>query len=194
MVFLKSNDTNYEIYILIGLALVGILVKLFLSPSSSKMGDTGPATASIWGYGITAFSLFTLFFIIFSLANNIKSGVNVGILSIILSSIPILFLLVIIVSLILLNSFFLERINKGNVPKDYSNLSIISTVLITLQLFFAVIYILQKLKINKSPPGSEIFATLKASQFSSISYLFGVFNILAVGGSYIILNYFSTDG
>lgn len=192
MVFLKSNDTSYEIIILIGLAVVGILVKLFLSPSSSKLGDTGPATASIWGYGITAFSLFTLFFIIFSLANN-ASG-NVGILSVLFSAIPILFLLCVIVSLIVLNGMFLDRINKGNVPKDYANLSIISSVLIVLQLAFAVIYIMNKLKLDKNSAGFNQYIALKASQMANISYLFGVFNVLAVGGSYIILNYFSTDG
>ena len=189
MILLKSNNTNYEITILIGLSIIGILIKLFLSPSTSNLGDIGPATASVWGYGITAFSLFTLFFITFSLGN------SANLVSTIMSSIPILLLLGIIASLILINVMFLERINKGNVPSDYSNLSIISTVLVSLQLFFAFSYLLNKLKINGSGNVDvNKYASLKALQMGNISYVFGLFNVLAIGGSYIILKYFSTDG
>jgi hypothetical protein len=189
MIPLKSNDTSYEITILIGLSIIGILVKLFLSPSTSNLGDIGPATASVWGYGITAFSLFTLFFITFSLAN------SSSIVSTIMSSIPILLLLGIVASLIIINGMFLERINKGNIPKDYSNLSIISTVLVSLQLFFAFSYLLNKLKVERSSnPEINKYISLKAWQMGNISYVFGLFNVLAIGGSYIILKYFSTDG
>ena len=58
------------------LAIGGIIVKLFLSGGISKDGLTGPASATIWGYGLTSMALIGLLLGVINLSS--KETLSLG--------------------------------------------------------------------------------------------------------------------
>ena len=48
---------KYDITLLMLFSLVGIVVKLFIGQTHSSDGSYGPASASIWGYGVVALAV-----------------------------------------------------------------------------------------------------------------------------------------
>ena len=51
-----NSSLPFDTTTMLMLSVAGIFVKLFLSGGSSKDGSTGPASATIWGYGLTSIS------------------------------------------------------------------------------------------------------------------------------------------
>ena len=66
-----NQNITYDLQIMAGFVLVGILIKLFISNKPTIDGINGPATSAIWGYGVVALSLLGTMFITFSLATSI---------------------------------------------------------------------------------------------------------------------------
>ena len=52
---------------LIGFSLVGVIIKLFFNSNTTADGSSGPANASIWGYGVIIGTIFTAIFLSFAL-------------------------------------------------------------------------------------------------------------------------------
>ena len=52
------TDAKYDITIMMVFTVIGIVVKMFFAQPVSADGSTGPANATIWGYGIIALALF----------------------------------------------------------------------------------------------------------------------------------------
>lgn len=197
---LKSNDTGYDVNILTGIAVVGILLKLFLNQNTSQTGDVGPANSSIWGYGVVLIALFGILYVTFSLAtkDEMQSGVFDFLKITMKSSFPVLFLMGSITWLITMNISYRERINKGHVSNDYYKFGYISTALITLQIIIILKYVQDKLKFKtvtttSTTPLSNVLNAF-AAQMASIGYAVGTINYAIVAIMQIILEYFSTDG
>lgn len=197
---LKSNDTGYDVNILTGIAIVGILLKVFLNQNTSQSGDVGPANSAIWGYGVVLIALFGILYVTFSLAtkDEMQEGVLQFLKTIMKSSFPVLFLMGLIVWLITMNVSYRERINKGQTSKDYYKFGYISTALIVLQIIIILKFVKDKMESKPTMSSSDttlskVFNAL-ATQMASIGYAVGTINYAIVGIMQIILEYFSTDG
>jgi hypothetical protein len=196
---LKSIDNYNDVKILTGVAVSGMIVKLFMGQSTSDSGDSGPANASIWGYGIVGASLLGLWFNTFYLAN--KETLNKSIwqiINIIISlSMPVVLTLGSIAWLLSLNIIYKDRINKGLVSTDYSKISGISTFLLLLQLIITFNYLKDKNSViqiaSAASPVSKINQIL-SSQMALLSYLFAIINYVVLTIMLITLKYMSTDG
>ena len=74
------DDLSYDITLLMLFSFVGIIIKLFIGQEKSSDGSYGPASASIWGYGLVALCVLSMIMITFTLAtkNNLgeKSWIN----------------------------------------------------------------------------------------------------------------------
>jgi len=196
---LKSIDNYNDVKILTGIAVSGIIIKLFMGQSTSDSGASGPANASIWGYGIVGASLLGLWFNTFYLANKETMNKSIWqIINIIISlSMPVVLTLGSIAWLLSLNIIYKDRINKGLVSTDYSKISGISTFLLILQLIITFNYLKDKNSViliaSAASPVSKITQIL-SSQMALLSYLFAIINYVVLTIMLITLKYMSTDG
>jgi hypothetical protein len=199
---LKSNDTGYDINILTGIAIAGIMMKMFLYQNTSQTGEIGPANSSIWGYGVILISLLGILYVTFSLATKreMQSGTVDFMKAIYNSSFPVLFFMGLIIWLITMNVSYQSRINKGQVSNDYYKFGFISTFLIALQLLIILKFVRDKMRVTQNTSLSisnnilsNMFNQLSL-QMASIGYALGTINYAIVAIMQIILEYFSTDG
>jgi hypothetical protein len=186
-----KNNTGYDIAILTGLSIIGIIVKLAVQ-KTSQTGIDGPATASIWGYGIISISLIGMLFVTFSLAT--KDQINKSSFelfkNILTSSMPVLFIIGLVLWNIFMNITYKEQINKGRVSKDYTTFGYVSTALLTIHLITIFKYLKDKLDIIKG----NVLVNALSESLIPISYLIGTFNLIVIGFMQVILDYLSTDG
>ncbi len=176
------DNQQYVASIMAVFSVIGVLIKLFAS------NYQGPATAAIYGYGVVAVSLLCIMFINFALAEKAK-GLNNNSLSFVpklfASSMPTLVTLGILWWLITLNLAYYKQINDNDVAKEYSKYSIVSTVLILLQIFVIFKFI------NTEIAGSK---DKKSNPFGPMIYILSIVNAIFIGILTIILKFFSTDG
>lgn len=196
----KSDNKELNISIMFALASAGIIIKIFLNNDTEDVTDNnsntdynGPATSTIWGYGLSAISLFTLIFVSISLAT--KCSVDEESLGVFFGkffskSLPILCLLLILVWIIILNVVYFKRINQKRVAKEYNTYSFISSVLIIIQL--AVLFKAMTLEINQDKKTKgELFIK---NNLPKMSYIITLFNFIFVGMMNVVLKFYSTDG
>lgn len=185
-----KNDTRYDIAILTGLSIIGIIVKLAVN-KTTQTGIDGPATASIWGYGIIIVSLIGMLFVTFSLAT--KEKINQGSFelfkNILTSSMPVIFIIMLVLWSIFINITYKEQINKGKVSKDYNTFGYVSTALLTIQLITIIKYLKDTITGNSTSENA-----LLSESLIPVSYLIGTFNVIVIGFMQVILDYLSTDG
>jgi hypothetical protein len=176
-----NQEIVYDSNIMIGFIIVGILIKIFFNMSGSS--NVGDATATIWGYGIVALSLFALMFITFSLATKIndqnKGSIFNFIKLLITNSLPIVATLSILIWIITLNSVYYNKINDKKISNEYYQYSNITLFLIIAQL--SVLF----MSLQSGPSQSKMKYT---------TYFFTVLNLIFVGIMNIILKFFTTDG
>ena len=186
----------YDVKIFTLFALVGIIIKLFFG-SITEDGSTGPATATIWGYGMVALSLFGLMITAFALAykDQFKESTMTLIKNIFSSSLPVILLIAIISWIVAQNITFFKRINQGKVANEYYQFSSISTILIVVQLVLLFKFFTDEMVSSKAiKAGKSQIYNLLASQMSYVMYMLTVLNLALVGVVQVILQYFSTDG
>ena len=183
------TNNSMNILILFGLIFSGIFIKVFLGNNNSANG--GQASSTIWGYGLTIISLFTLMFIVISkdLNNNTNSILNL----ILTRGISIFILILILVYIVNLSINYYDIINKNFVPVEYSTYSTISTMLIVIQilLIYQISNILLKNR-KSSINNSDVDTTL--SRLTSVTWIFSALNFILAIIMNIILEFFVTDG
>ena len=109
------TDKNMNILILFGLIFAGIFIKLFLGNNTSE--NSGQASSTIWGYGLTTIALFTLMF-------TILSSNNGNILELIFKNgLPIFALIIILIYIISINFTYFQILNKNFVPNEFHTYS-----------------------------------------------------------------------
>ena len=69
-----SSNEYMNLLNLVVLAGAGIIIKIFFKENYTKLGNRGPATTTIWGFGLTALSLFIMIFMSFYLTNSISNN------------------------------------------------------------------------------------------------------------------------
>ena len=186
-------NAKYDISIMMIFAVIGVIVKIFFAQPPSSDGSTGPANATIWGYGIIAMSLLCTLFIKYALSsredmvgNISETGPLMFIKGLLKEILPVTVVFGVLVWTVMLNSMFNVQINKGNVTPGYINLSWTSTFLILFQLM--LVYRIVLLKVNG---GDEDKWT---RQLDALSYLLGTINFVMLIIMNISLVFFSTDG
>ena len=182
----KSNMPNYSLVNLVILCIVGLIIKVCFSEGISKDGETGPASSTIWGYGIAAISVFFITFINYAITtkNNIlnKNSLRASIL-LVGSSLPSIFTLILLMYMVWLNLHYFKLINTGKVADEYYEMSKMSNIILFFQIFTLFKY-LQSLNENNGEETND----------GSIIYLLSLINIIFIIILNIILEYFSTDG
>lgn len=185
---------NYSLTNLVVICIIGLVIKLFFGYSTTRDGDSGPASSTIWGYGISALAIFFMAFInygLFSKSTKINDSSLEFLGGFMHSTVPAFLTLILLMYLIYLNFTYFKRINQGKVAQEYYDMSKMSTVLIFFQIFTMFKYINTMHNI-KSTDDNDI-ADAAASE-GSIIYLLSLINIIFIIILNIILEYFSTDG
>ena len=186
-----SNNNNLDLLNLISLACAGIIIKLFFVENFSKLGNVGPASTTIWGYGLTAISLTIMIFMSIHLISNsdvIEEEKSIfDFIKLILSDVlPIVLTLFIIIYVISLNFLFFKRINSNRVTDSYNTYSFISSILITIQIGLIFKYLYSYLN-NSSNKSDNMLAKYATYIITTVNFIF----ILII---HILLAFYSTDG
>jgi len=196
---MSTRPLGYDINAMGLVGLGGLLVKVFLSESTSDDGTKGPAAGSVWGYGVTAASVLTAMFVTFALVSRMSPMADRNTLSFVLAllthSIPSLLLLGVLAWLIAINTMYYKRINKGDVADEYYTYSGVSTFLVVVQAAMLFKYMTDELHVAAT--SSSLRKTIEeslASKLASVTYVTTMVNLVLAGIMTIILEYFSTDG
>lgn len=194
----ESKTLGYDINNLVLFAFVGIIIKLFLGSETTDDGSRGPASAAIWGYGVIAASVLGIMFITFALASqmsNLSENSFGFVKSLLLHSLPPVLMLSVLVWLVSINSEYFKRINQGDVAKEYSTYSNLSTFMVIIQLGVLYKYLTDELLIGKGGPTNKtMLIEALRSRLASVTYLLTLGNMMIASVMTIILRFFSTDG
>lgn len=186
-----SSNNNLDLLNLIVLACAGIMIKLFFQENYSKLGNIGPATTTIWGYGLTGLALSIMIFVAISYTNINDSdslfGTKVNLYSSLGMVSPIVVTLLVIIYIIYLNIIFFTRINSNKVTPDYHTYSFMSSTLLLVQIVLISNYLLKTLK--KTDPADK--TTIELTKM--LTYILSVVNIVFIVMIHISLVFFSTD-
>lgn len=188
-----SSNNNLDLLNLIVLACAGIMIKIFFQENYSKLGNIGPATTTIWGYGLTSLALSIMIFVAISYTNR-KGGTTgdlfgerINFYSSLGMITPIVVTLLVIIYIIYLNIIFFTRINSNKVTPDYHTYSFMSSTLLLLQIVLISNYLLKTLKSNDASEDITIELT------KMLTYILSVVNIVFIVMIHISLVFFSTD-
>ena len=180
---------DYTTTNLIILCVLGLIIKLFFSGKVTRDGLSGPASSTMWGYGISAISIFFLSFINFANSSKGDSDNSLSfMLSFVTSTLPSIFTLLILMYIIWLNITYFKRINQGNVAAEFYSMSKMSTVL----LFFQIFTLFKSIH-SMSKKGEDGTQSDNGGNESGIIYLLTLINVIFIIILNIILEYFSTD-
>ena len=199
-----SNNKNLDLLNLLILACSGIVIKIFFSDNTSGSGANGPASTTIWGYGLTSIALLILIFMSINLSRNINRGPNdpktfeddgesflQTIVKLIMTdALPIIVTFGLLIYIIYLNYTYYKIINQNKVTNSYHTYSLFSSIILILQigLIFKYLYgLLEAANGGKYNPTDSILV-------KNISYILVTINFIFVIILHILLSYFSTDG
>jgi len=187
-----SHNNNLDFMIIVVLAGMGIIIKLFFPEKFSRLGNTGPATSTIWGYGLTAIALSIMLFMGIYVSKNIfeKNGNFVEMLFSNVS--PIFFTLLILIYAIFLNFQYFKRINSNRVTNEYHTYSFMSSVLTIIQIGLVSTYLFYYLS-NTDKDGGNNLNNMKIELSKNAVYILSIINFLFLMMINISLQFFSTD-
>jgi hypothetical protein len=185
-----TKTNYYNLIASASFAIVGIILNLFFKHKPTNDGTNGPATTSIWGYGMVGAGVLGLMFITFALTTQLsnisKHNSFAFVKKLFQNSFPTLLLLSIVTWLLTINIIHYKKINKGHVANEYNTFSTLSTIVIIIQVFVVLKFMIEQFDSKQVTNTSE--------KYSSLNYILTLGNIIIVGIMTIILSYFSTDG
>ena len=203
-----SNNNNLDLLNLVVLACAGIIIKIFFQANIDETdGHVGPASTTIWGYGITAFALFIMTFMSFYMSDrnnkfiektNKENGISEdnsffsSLIKIIMGDgIPIFLTFCILIYVIYINFVHFNRINKGAVSDSYYTYSFYSSLLIIIQITLIIKYMYNSLNFLNTKSNKD---TKQTTMIKSASYILVLINLVFVMIQHILLSFYSTDG
>lgn len=194
-----NSSLPFDTTTMLMLSVAGLLVKLFLSGGATKDGSTGPASATIWGYGLTAISFIGLLVVVISLTSGeaMKLPVLQAIKEMVKSSFPVMATLVVLGWIIVINMTYLTRINQGKVAPEFHQFSFFSTVLILLQLLVVFKFILDTIGVDLVPNTNPMLKKAEqviTSELTSVTIVLTLLNLIFAGMMQVVVEFFSTDG
>ncbi len=197
-----STNTNLDLLNLVVLAIAGLIVKMFFQENHTKLGSHGPASTTIWGYGLTALALFLMTFMAIYLSSKtelLEGGHTGGILAYYLKllsqgALPVVLTLGVVVYMIVLNYIYYTRINSNKVSTSFETYSFFSSLLVMLQIGIIIKYMYSMLNaIVTKQTGNKAHQT-EQSILKGVSLILITLNYLFVFILHILLAFFSTDG
>jgi hypothetical protein len=188
-----SHNNHLDLLNIVVLACVGIIIKLFFSENYSRLGNIGPASSTIWGYGLTAIALSIMVFMGIYVSKKIfekpLDGKKNNFIELIFANVfPIVLTLFVIIYTIFLNFSYFTRINSDKVTRDYHTYSFMSSFLIIVQIILISTYLFNYLIDNGDPNRKT-----KADLSKNITYILCVVNFIFLLMIHISLAFFSTD-
>ena len=188
-----SHNNNLDFMIIVILAVMGIVIKLFFPEKFSRLGNSGPATSTIWGYGLTAIALSIMLFMGIYVSKNIFEQ-NGNFVEMLFSNVsPVFFTLLIILYTIFLNFRYFKRINSNRVTSEYYTYSFMSSVLTIMQIGLVTTYLFFYLSNTDKNSGTNQFNNMKIELSKNAVYILTVVNFLFLMMINISLQFFSTD-
>jgi len=189
-----SHNDHLDLLNIVVLACIGIIIKLFFSENYTRLGNMGPASSTIWGYGLTAIALSIMVFMGIYVSKKIfnkpVAGEQNNLVGIILVNVlPIILTLFVIMYTIYLNFSYFTRINSDKVTRDYHTYSFMSSFLIIVQIILISTYLFNYILNNNTNP--EVIKKIELSK--SITYVLCVVNFIFILMIHISLAFFSTD-
>uniref|UniRef100_A0A6C0JXY6 Uncharacterized protein n=1 Tax=viral metagenome TaxID=1070528 RepID=A0A6C0JXY6_9ZZZZ len=181
---------SYNTSLIIFMAITGVIIKM-IQPTSTNI-NVGPASASLWSYGMIMMATLGIMFSSFAIISKmdmLKSNSFSFVQSLFTQSIPSLLLIGLLTWLIVLNAEYLKHINQGEVATEYSMYSNVSFFLILIQLWIAYDYMQ-----NSMSTSEKIVTDSYNRRLLSVTYLLTITNSMVILIMNIILKYFSTDG
>jgi hypothetical protein len=194
-----SHNNHLDLLNIVVLACIGIIIKLFFSENYTRLGNMGPASSTIWGYGLTAIALSIMIFMgvyssnrIFQIEKKIDSK-NANFLGIIFqNTLPIVLTLFVIMYTIFLNFSYFTRINTDKVTRDYHTYSFMSSFLIIVQIILISTYLFNNISNSiNSKVKDDVVNKIELSK--NITYVLCVVNFIFILMIHISLAFFSTD-
>jgi hypothetical protein len=198
-----SNNKNLDLLNLLILACSGIIIKIFFSDNTSDSGANGPASTTIWGYGLTSIALLILIFMSINLSRNINPGANnpktfededsffKTIIKLIMTdALPIIVTFGLLIYIIYLNYTYYKIINQNKVTNSYHTYSLFSSIILILQIGLIFKYLYGLLEVTNGGKYNLYDSLL----IKNISYILVTINFIFVIILHILLSYFSTDG
>lgn len=194
-----NSSLPFDTTTMLMLSVAGVVVKLFLSGGATKDGSTGPASATVWGYGLTAISFVGLLVVVISLSSSeaMKLPVLEAIKELVKTSFPIMATLIILGWIIVINMTYMTRINQGKVAPEYNQFSFFSTILILLQLLVVFKFILDTIGIDLVPNTNPMLKKAEqvlTSELTSVTIILTLLNLIFAGMMQVVVEFFSTDG
>lgn len=203
-----SNNNNLDLLNLVVLACAGIIIKIFFQANIDETaGHVGPASTTIWGYGITAFALFIMTFMSFYMnkennkfieKKNKDNGISeeksffTSLIKMIMGDgIPIFLTFCVLIYVIYINFVHFNRINRGAVSDSYYTYSFYSSLLIIIQITLIIKYMYNSLNFLNTKSNTDNKQTI---MIKSASYILVLINLVFVMIQHIILKFYSTDG
>ena len=194
-----SFNENLDLMNLVVLACLGIVIKVFFQEGHTKLGNMGPASTNIWGYGLTALALFLMSFMSLYLSRkkpeekgSLEEGnIFTTLLNLLFNDTLIIALtLALILYVIYINFSYYTRINSNLVADSFHTYSFYSSFLLIVQIAIIVKYMFNKLDSNHGK--GDIQKQDKA--IKALSYILLTINFIFVMITHILLSFFSTDG
>lgn len=185
-----SHNNNLDLLNIIVLACAGVIIKLFFQESYSKLGNMGPASSTIWGYGLTSIALSIMIFMGIYFSKNLFENKQHNFFTELFSNVsPIFFTLLVIVYTIYLNLTYFKRINSNKVTPDYHTYSFMSSILIIIQIVLISKYLFSYLSSGSDKDNNNIPFSLSKNG----SYILSIVNFIFLLMIHISLAFFSTD-
>lgn len=188
-----SHNNNLDFMTIVVLAIMGIVIKLFFPEKFSRLGNSGPATSTIWGYGLTAIALSIMLFMGIYVSKNIFETQGNFIEMLFSNVAPIFLTLVVIVYAIALNFQYFKRINSNRVTNDYHTYSLMSSILTIMQIGLVTTYLFFYLTNTDKKGEGNIYNSTKIELSKNAVYILSVINFLFLIMIHISLEFFSTD-
>jgi hypothetical protein len=183
-----SHNNNLDFMTIVVLAFMGIIIKLFFPERYTRFGNAGPATSTIWGYGLTAIALSIMIFMGIYFTNTVFENQG-NFISILFSNVtPIFLTLLIIIYTIALNFIYFTRINSNKVTLEYHTYSAMSSVLTIIQIFLVATYLYYFL-VKKTVAKNSIQIDISQNAV----YILSIINFMFLMMIHISLEFFATD-
>lgn len=192
---LGISTISFDMMIFICISIIGIILSIFVKPKLTNDGSSGPATSSIWGYGLIIFAIFGMIFTSFSfttsMTNITKYNTFEYVKKLLANSLLPIIVLLLSLWVFSLYTIYFKKINEGRISDNVNLYSIIISSIFVIQFITIFQYMYTQLKntdINK-----KITDILKHRN-ALIIYVTSLLNIIFIGLMTISLKFFSTDG
>ena len=180
-----SHNKAMDLIIVIVVACIGIFIKFGLAEDTTRTGNAGPASSTIWAYGLTAIAVSIMVFMGIYQSQKMKfDDNNISIGTIVQNTFPIVATLSIVIYTMYLNFSFFTRINSDLVTKEFRTYSILSSVFLLLQIFCIAGYLFNYTTTSH---------TKTRQVLKSASYILCFINAIFLLMMHINLAFFSTD-